>query len=37
MPGERDGYGLVRWIAENRPDIPVILTTGDIGMQNAAG
>jgi CheY-like chemotaxis protein len=36
MPGEHDGYGLVRWIAENRPDIPVILTTGDVGKENAA-
>ena len=36
MPGERDGYGLARWIAENRPNIPVILTTGDIGKENAA-
>jgi len=36
MPGERDGYGLVRWMAEHRPGIPVILTTGDIGKENAA-
>ena len=31
MPGECDGHGLARWIAENRPGIPVILTTGNIG------
>ena len=36
MPGERDGYGLARWIAENRADIPIILTTGDLGKENAA-
>lgn len=36
MPGSCDGYGLARWIAQNRPDLPVILTTGDIGMENAA-
>ena len=36
MPGERDGYGLARWISENRPELPVILTTGDIGKENAA-
>ncbi len=36
MPGEHDGYGLVRWIAQNRPQLPVILTTGDVGKENAA-
>lgn len=36
MPGERDGYGLARWILEHRPDIPVILATGDLGKANAA-
>src|SRR5277367_1855328 len=36
MPGVRDGYGLARWITENRPELPVILTTGDLGKENAA-
>jgi DNA-binding NtrC family response regulator len=36
MPGELDGYGLARWIMENRPDLPVILATGDLGKANAA-
>jgi DNA-binding NtrC family response regulator len=36
MPGKRDGYGLALWIAEHRPDLPVILTTGDLGKENAA-
>jgi len=35
MPGI-DGYGLARWVAEHRPDLPVILTTGDLGKENAA-
>src|SRR5215469_4330815 len=36
MPGRYDGFGLARWIAEHRPGLPVILTTGDIGKENAA-
>jgi CheY-like chemotaxis protein len=36
MPGQRDGYGLARWIAAHRADIPIILTTGDLGKENAA-
>ena len=36
MPGALDGYGLARWIMENRPDLPIILATGDLGKQNAA-
>ena len=35
MPGEMDGIGLSRWIFENRPNIPVILASGDIGKGNA--
>lgn len=36
MPGRYDGFGLARWIAEHGPGLPVILTTGDIGKENAA-
>jgi DNA-binding NtrC family response regulator len=28
MPGEIDGLGLAEWIRQNRPDLPIILTTG---------
>ena len=35
MPGELDGYGLARWITENRPNIPVILVSGNLGKANA--
>jgi DNA-binding NtrC family response regulator len=28
MPGDRDGYGLARWVGEHHPQLPVILTTG---------
>jgi CheY-like chemotaxis protein len=35
MPGEMDGLGLSRWIFENRPNIPVILASGDIGKEAA--
>jgi DNA-binding NtrC family response regulator len=36
MPGTLDGYGLARWILENRPELPVILVSGDLGKANAA-
>jgi DNA-binding NtrC family response regulator len=36
MPGALDGYGLARWILENRPELPVILVSGDLGKANAA-
>ena len=29
MPGELDGFGLSKWIRENRPDLPVILLSRD--------
>ena len=36
MPGSMDGYGLARWILKHRPQLPVILATGDLGTLNAA-
>ena len=36
MPGKQDGYGLARWVAEHRPDLPVILTTGSPAREYAA-
>ena len=36
MPGSLDGYGLARWILKHRPQLPVILATGDLGAINAA-
>jgi DNA-binding NtrC family response regulator len=36
MPGQLDGCALARWILENRPELPVILATGDLGKANAA-
>lgn len=35
MPGGMDGCALARWILENRPALPVILTTGDLGKSDA--
>lgn len=41
MPGAMDGLGLSRWVFENRPNIPVILVTGDMdrmaALQNRFG
>lgn len=35
MPGEMDGIGLSRWIFENRPNVAVILASGDLGKATA--
>jgi CheY-like chemotaxis protein len=29
MPGLTDGFALARWVSENQPNIPVIVTSGD--------
>jgi DNA-binding NtrC family response regulator len=29
MPGVTDGFALAKWIGENQPGIPVIVTSGD--------
>lgn len=34
MPGGRDGFDLTRWVAVNRPEVKVILTSGGV---DAAG
>jgi CheY-like chemotaxis protein len=31
MPGELDGVGLARWVKVNRPELPVLLTSGYAG------
>jgi CheY-like chemotaxis protein len=31
MPGRMDGFGLARWMRQNRPEVPVLLTSGWIG------
>ena len=31
MPGRLDGFGLARWIREHRPDLPVLLASGELG------
>jgi CheY-like chemotaxis protein len=36
MPGEMDGFALARWIRANRPEIPVLLTSGDSKKASAA-
>ena len=32
MPGSLDGYALARWIMDNRPGLPVLLASGDLGQ-----
>jgi DNA-binding NtrC family response regulator len=34
MPGGMDGFGLVKWIQDSRPTVPVIVASGDIGRAN---
>jgi DNA-binding NtrC family response regulator len=29
MPGLTDGFALAKWMNENHPDVPVIVTSGD--------
>ncbi|HEY4971870.1 MAG TPA: response regulator [Steroidobacteraceae bacterium] len=36
MPGEMDGFGLSKWIRQNRPGLPVILASGDAKKSDAA-
>lgn len=36
MPGVTDGIALAKWIVENQPSIPVIVTSGDAEKANAA-
>ena len=36
MPGRLDGFGLAQWVMDHRPEIPVLLASGDIGKANAA-
>jgi CheY-like chemotaxis protein len=28
MPGPMDGFGLARWLQNNHPDVPILLTSG---------
>ena len=36
MPGPLDGLGLAQWIRANRPQLPIILTSGDLQKASAA-
>jgi CheY-like chemotaxis protein len=36
MPGTMDGFGLAQWIRQNRPQLPVILCSGDARKADAA-
>ena len=37
MPGTMDGLGLARWVLENRPEIPVIVTSGRLRSDDLSG
>lgn len=34
MPGERDGIALARWVRAHRPDLPILLTSGDVQTED---
>lgn len=36
MPGTLDGFGLARWVTENKPGLPVLLASGDLGSKRDA-
>jgi CheY-like chemotaxis protein len=35
MPGAMDGYGLARWVRENRPDLPILLASEEVSNATA--
>src|SRR5258708_17248857 len=35
MAGSLTGFGLARWMMENRPGVPVLLASGDLGKARA--
>ncbi len=37
MPGEMDGFGLARWVRQNRPDLKMLLTSGNARAATVAG
>ena len=36
MPGSMDGFGLARWVRQNRPDMDVMLASGDAKKADVA-
>jgi DNA-binding response OmpR family regulator len=36
MPGTIDGFGLAKWVRENRPDLPVFVASGYTGKFDIA-
>ena len=36
MPGNMDGLALAKWVMQHRPEIPVIIATGEAGKLAAA-
>ena len=36
MPGNMNGFGLAQWVRQNRPGLPVVLTSGDSKKSEAA-
>lgn len=36
MPGEIDGFGLAKWVRENRPDLAVFVASGYSGKFDLA-
>lgn len=34
MPGSQDGVGLARWILRHRPELPVLLTSGNFRVED---
>jgi CheY-like chemotaxis protein len=35
LPGQPDGFGVARWVRNNRPGIPVVLTSGEVSATHA--
>jgi CheY-like chemotaxis protein len=37
MPGDMDGFGLARWVRQNRPNLKMLLTSGNARAADTAG
>ena len=35
LPGELDGFAVARWVRKQRPDLPVVLTSGEVTATHA--
>jgi DNA-binding response OmpR family regulator len=37
LPGQPDGFGIARWVRNHRPELPVVLTSGEVTATHVQG